>query len=71
VPVRKVLHQAVKEGKVQMVPGQSIIDAAVESGLVQPGEAQRLREAEQTCRAVIDVDAFDKEQLLPAEGKVR
>ncbi|MBI6941065.1 acyl-CoA dehydrogenase [Pseudomonas putida] len=71
VPVRKVLHQAVKEGKVQTVTGQSIIDAAVESGLVQPGDAQRLREAEQACRVVIDVDAFDKEQLLPVEGKVR
>ncbi|NTY91388.1 acyl-CoA dehydrogenase [Pseudomonas putida] len=71
VPVRKMLHQAVKEGKVQTVPGQSVIDAAVERGVVQPGEAQRLREAEQACRAVIDVDAFDKEQLLPEEGKVR
>lgn len=71
VPVRKMLHQAVKEGKVQTVPGQSVIDAAVERGIVQPGEAQRLREAEQACRAVIDVDAFDKEQLLPGEGKVR
>ncbi|MBC3476397.1 acyl-CoA dehydrogenase [Pseudomonas taiwanensis] len=70
-PLRKVLHQAIKEGKVQTALGQSVIDAAVECGVLQPGSAQRLREAEQACRAVIDVDAFDKGQLLPQAGKVR
>ncbi len=67
----KALYQAVKEGKVQPVPGQSGIDAAVEAGVLQPGEGQRLHEAEQARRKVIDVDAFDKAQLLAEPGKVR
>nr|WP_314478873.1 acyl-CoA dehydrogenase [uncultured Pseudomonas sp.] len=70
-PVRKVLHQEIKAAKVQTRPGQCVIDAAEASGLLQPGEAQRLRETEQACRTVIDVDAFDKGQLLAQDGKVR
>lgn len=71
VPLYKALHQAIKEGKVQPAPGQSLIDAAVEHGALQPTEGQRLREAEQARRAIIDVDAFDKTQLLLGQGKVR
>lgn len=70
-PLYKALHQAIKDGKVQPVPGQSAIDAAVDSGMLQPGEGQRLHAAEQARRAVIDVDAFDKAQLLAEPGKVR
>ncbi|MFJ3112344.1 MULTISPECIES: acyl-CoA dehydrogenase [Pseudomonas] len=70
-PLHKVLHQALKEGKVQPAPGQSAIDAAVQSGALQADEGQRLQAAEQARRAVIDVDAFDKAQLLPEQGKVR
>ncbi|MNH26590.1 acyl-CoA dehydrogenase [compost metagenome] len=70
-PLHKVLHQAIKEGKVQPAPGQSAIDAAVQSGALQVEEGQRLHAAEKARRAVIDVDAFDKEQLLPEQGKVR
>lgn len=65
------LHRAIKEGQVRPAPGQSVIDAAVESGVLQPDQAQRLHAAEQARRAVIDVDAFDKAQLLPEQGKVR
>lgn len=70
-PLHKALHQAIKEGKVRPAPGQSVIAAAVEGGVLQPGEGQRLQTAEQARRAVIDVDAFDKAQLLPEQGKVR
>ncbi|WP_085590123.1 MULTISPECIES: acyl-CoA dehydrogenase [unclassified Pseudomonas] len=70
-PLHKALHQAIKEGKVRPAPGQSLIDAAVDAGVLQPGEEQRLHAAEQARRAVIDVDAFDKAQLLPEQGKVR
>jgi len=70
-PLYKALHQAIKDGKVQPVPGQSAIDAAVDSGMLQPGEGQRLHAAEQARHAVIDVDAFDKAQLLAEPGKVR
>lgn len=71
VPLHKALHLGIKDGKVRPAPGQSVIDAAIESGVLQPDEGQRLHAAEQARRAVIDVDAFDKEQLLPAPGKVR
>ncbi|MFN3049284.1 MULTISPECIES: acyl-CoA dehydrogenase [Pseudomonas] len=70
-PLHNALHQAIKEGKVRPAPGQSVIDAAVDSGVLQPDQAQRLHAAEQARRAVIDVDAFDKAQLLPEQGKVR
>ncbi|BCJ08208.1 MULTISPECIES: acyl-CoA dehydrogenase [unclassified Pseudomonas] len=70
-PLHKALHQAIKEGKVQATPGQSVIDAAIEAGALQAEEGQRLHQAEQARRVVIDVDAFDKEVLLPEAGKVR
>ncbi|RZI79728.1 MAG: acyl-CoA dehydrogenase [Rubrivivax sp.] len=70
-PLHKTLHQAIKQGKVAPAPGQSVIDAAVTAGVLQPDEGQRLHAAEAARRAVIDVDAFDKEQLLPTADKVR
>ncbi len=71
VPLSKALHQALKQGDVRPAPGQSTIDAAVEAGVLQPDEGQRLHAAEQARRKVIDVDAFDKVQLTPEPGKVR
>ncbi|HCP30546.1 MAG TPA: acyl-CoA dehydrogenase, partial [Pseudomonas sp.] len=70
-PLSKALHQALKQGDVRPAPGQSTIDAAVEAGVLQPDEGQRLHAAEQARRKVIDVDAFDKVQLTPEPGKVR
>lgn len=70
-PLRKKLHQAVKSGQVAPAPGESPIDAAVHAGVLQANEAQSLHAAESARRRVIDVDAFDKEQLLPADGKIR
>ncbi|WEK29696.1 MAG: acyl-CoA dehydrogenase [Candidatus Pseudomonas phytovorans] len=70
-PLHKALHQAIKGGKVQPTPGQSAIDAAVQSGVLQPDEGLKLHEAEKARRTVIDVDAFNKAQLLPEHGKVR
>jgi len=70
-PLRKALHQAIKEGDVQSTAGESAIDAALAAGVLQPGEGLRLHEAENARRKVIDVDAFDKAQLLAEPGKVR
>lgn len=70
-PLHKALHQGLKEGKVHPAPGQSDIEAAVQAGVLQADEGERLQAAEAARRKVIDVDAFDKAQLLPAEGKVR
>ncbi|MFY0727747.1 acyl-CoA dehydrogenase [Pseudomonas sp. NFX15] len=70
-PLQKKLHVAVKGGQVRPVAGESLIDAALEAGVLQPVEAHTLREAEAARRKVIDVDDFDKEALTLAEGKIR
>ena len=70
-PLHKSLYQALKEGKVSPSPGESVIDAAVAAGVLELREGQRLHEAERARRLVIDVDAFDKEELALSEGKVR
>ena len=71
LPLHKKLHQATKAGQLRPLPGQSLIDAALETGVLQAGEAQALRLAEAARRKVIDVDDFSKEQLQPLEGRIR
>ena len=70
-PLRKKLQQALKSGQVAAAPGESVIDAALHAGVLQAVEAQSLHAAETARRRVIDVDAFNKEELLPADGKIR
>ena len=70
-PLQKKLHVALKSGQVKPVAGENVIDAALEAGVLQPVEAQTLREAEAARRKVIDVDDFDKEELALTRGKVR
>lgn len=70
-PLQKKLHEALKSGQVKPVAGEHAIDAALEAGVLQPVEAQTLREAEAARRKVIDVDDFAKEELTLSEGKTR
>lgn len=70
-PLRKTLHQAIREGTVQAQAGRSVIEAAIEAGVLQETQGQQLSDAETARRAVIDVDAFDKDQLLPGTDKIR
>ncbi|MFL1495572.1 acyl-CoA dehydrogenase [Pseudomonas antarctica] len=70
-PLQKKLHAALKSGQVKPSAGEHAIDAALHAGMLQPGEAQTLRDAEAARRKVIDVDDFSKEELTQAEGKVR
>ena len=70
-PLQKKLHAALKSGQVKPAAGEHAIDAALHAGVLQPAEAQSLREAEAARRKVIDVDDFSKEALTQAEGKVR
>jgi len=70
-PLYKRVHQALKDNTLHPVPGQPVFETAVESGLVTANDGQRLQQAEQARRKVIDVDAFDKETLLPTAGKIR
>jgi acyl-CoA dehydrogenase len=61
----------VKSGQVKPAGGEHLIDAALDAGVLQPAEAQTLREAEAARRKVIDVDDFTKEELIATEGKTR
>ncbi|PQZ85912.1 MULTISPECIES: acyl-CoA dehydrogenase [Pseudomonas] len=70
-PLQKKLHSALKSGQVKPAAGEHAIDAALEAGVLQPAEAQTLRDAEAARRKVIDVDDFSKEELMHTEGKVR
>lgn len=70
-PLQKKLHKAVKAGQVQELPGQSLIDAALAAGVLNPEEAHSLHQAEAARRVVIDVDDFAKEELTLGSGKVR
>ena len=69
--LQKKLHTALKSGQVKPAAGEHAIDAALQAGVLQPAEAQTLRDAEAARRKVIDVDDFSKEELTQAEGKVR
>ncbi len=69
--LQKKLHGALKSGQVKPAAGEHAIDAALQAGVLQAGEAQTLRDAEAARRKVIDVDDFSKEELTQAEGKVR
>ncbi|QKZ06082.1 acyl-CoA dehydrogenase [Pseudomonas eucalypticola] len=70
-PLQKKLHTAYKAGQFTLAPEQTLIDAGLEAGVLQAGEAETLRQAESARRKVIDVDDFDKEALKPAEGRTR
>ncbi|WP_455930702.1 acyl-CoA dehydrogenase [Pseudomonas fluorescens] len=70
-PLQKKLHTALKSGQVKPAAGEHAIDAALHAGVLQPAEAQTLRDAEAVRRKVIDVDDFSKEELTQAEGKIR
>jgi acyl-CoA dehydrogenase len=69
--LHKKLQTALKSGQVNPAAGQGLIDAALQAGILQAGEAQRLRLAETARRRVIDVDDFSKEQLQALDGQIR
>lgn len=70
-PQFKALHQALREGRLQPTPGQGLIEAAEQAGLLEPAQARQLRDAQEAQRQVIDVDAFDKASLKLAPGNIR
>jgi acyl-CoA dehydrogenase len=70
-PLQKKLHKTVKDGQVQELPGQSLIDTALSAGIFSSAEAHNLHQAEAARRVVIDVDDFAKEELTLSPGKVR
>lgn len=69
--LQKKLNTAMRSGQVKPTVGESAIDAALEAGVLQPVEAQTLREAEAARRKVIDVDDFSQAELTLSKGKTR
>ena len=69
--LQKKLNTAMRSGQVKPTVGESAIDAALEAGVLQPVEAQTLREAEAARRKVIDVDDFSQAELTLGKGKTR
>lgn len=69
--LQRKLQGALKSGQLQLHPGDDPITVAVEAGILQASEGQRLQQAHVARRKVIDVDDFAKEDLLLAPGKVR
>ncbi len=65
------LQQALKDGRLQELPGHGLLEAAVDAGVVSAEEAQSLLQLEAARRRVIDVDDFSKEELKLGRGKVR
>lgn len=65
------LRKAQKHGQLTPEADESLIEAAIRQGLIQPDEAARLGDIETAQRKIIDVDAFDPDTLKPCEGHIR
>lgn len=61
--LRRWLHEA----NVPITHDEDPIDAAARAGVLEPAQAERLREAERSKRSVIAVDAFDAASLKRAQ----
>ncbi|MFJ3484338.1 acyl-CoA dehydrogenase [Pseudomonas sp. NPDC090202] len=70
-PAFDKLHRGLKSGQLKHSGGDSMIEAALQAGVLQAAEAEKLRAAEAARREVIDVDDFSKEELTASAGKVR
>ncbi|MBS7661149.1 acyl-CoA dehydrogenase [Pseudomonas lalucatii] len=70
-PAREKLERALESGRLREAPGQDLLAAAQEAGVLDPEETQQLQSAHAAHRAVIDVDDFAKDELKLGRGKVR
>ena len=63
--VEKKLDKAIRAGKLRRYHGVDWFAEAVDAGVLDQGEAQRLREAEALVARVIAVDHFDPAEVQP------
>jgi acyl-CoA dehydrogenase len=70
-PLRKRLHEAVKDGRVAVDDPRATVGAAVEAGVLTAEEANLLCDAEAAKLAAVEVDHFTPEQFfdLAASGR--
>jgi acyl-CoA dehydrogenase len=62
-PVTKKLEKAIREGKVQRYHGNDWINEAMEEGILNGNEAERLKRLEALTAKVIAVDQFEPDQI--------
>lgn len=61
--VEDKIDRAERSGHLKFAPGSDRVEPALAAGLIDPGEAELLREAQRARRAVIMVDDFAREEL--------
>jgi acyl-CoA dehydrogenase len=64
-PIEAKIYKALKAGQLKPAAGQQLLDAALEQGVVDAAEAERIRQLHAAVRRAIDVDDFAPDQLSP------
>lgn len=57
--VESAVRDAVREGRIERAPGHELLDLALQAGVINEFERQRVSEADEARDEVIQVDAFD------------
>lgn len=57
--VESAVRDAVREGRIERAPGHELLDLALQAGVINAFERQRVSEADEARDEVIQVDAFD------------
>lgn len=63
-PLRKRLHEAIRDGRVEAGEPEATVAAAEKAGVLTTDEAKLLREAEAAKLAAVEVDEFTPEQFF-------
>jgi acyl-CoA dehydrogenase len=59
--VESAVRDAVREGRIERAPGHDLLDLALQAGVINEFERQRVSEADEARDEVIQVDSFDAE----------
>ncbi len=63
-PIERRLQQALKQGEIAADTPDGMVEAALQAGVISPGEADTLKAARAAMREVIAVDAFPKSEVV-------
>ncbi len=66
--VEAKIRDAIRAGTLDRAPGDMLLDAALEAGIITPDERRTVLEADAVRDEVIQVDAFDPEEFLSLRG---
>ena len=65
---RDAVRAAIRKGKLESTPDDTLIDRAVSLGVINDEEGRQLNEAEAARDAVIQVDAYDPRTYIGLKG---